>query len=170
MSTKPSPSALKKRDEESETLLRRSLRVAGLPAVVKPKESETSEPSRSTLEVSAPSAEAEASHRSEDKPIAEPEAPPMPENVVPSLSLPEMEPSAAGQCDEVGAQRGTRTVEGQNQVVPAEHQNIASQGEFKASTAISLPLSANPELTAANPHSSQVEDGVLSLLEVVRCS
>ncbi|KAE9338764.1 hypothetical protein PR003_g11341 [Phytophthora rubi] len=160
MSTKLSPSGSQKRGEKSESSLRRSLRVAGLPAEVEPKEAEKSESSHSTLEVSNPSAVV----ASEAEPNAEPEAPPMPEDVVPSLSSPEMKPSGAGQGDEVGAQPSARIDEGRSQVVPAEHQNIAPQNKSEASTTISRLPSANPEPTAANPRSSQVEGGALSLL------
>ncbi|KAE9003690.1 hypothetical protein PR003_g18243 [Phytophthora rubi] len=164
MSTKPSPSASKKRGEKTESSLRRSLRVAGLPAEVEPKEAEKSGSSHSTSEVSAPSAEVEVSLPSEAEPSAEPEAPPMPEDVVPSLSSPEMKLSGAGQGDETSAQPSARSDEGRSQAVPAQHQNTALQDEPRASTMVSRLSSANPEQTAANPRSSQVEGGALSLL------
>ncbi|KAE9066018.1 hypothetical protein PF010_g27971 [Phytophthora fragariae] len=132
MSTKPSPSASKRKGEKTESSLQRSLRVAGLPAEVEPKEAEKSGSSRSTLEVSAPSAEVEVSRPSESEPSAEPEVPPMPEDVVPSLSSPEMKPSEAGQGDEAGAHPSARIDEGRSQVVPAEHQNIAPQDKSEA--------------------------------------
>ncbi|KAE9297255.1 hypothetical protein PR003_g23541 [Phytophthora rubi] len=163
MSTKPSPSASKRKGEKTESSLRRSLRVAGLPAEVEPKEAEKSGSSRSTLEVSAPSAEVEVSRPSEAESSAEPEATPMPEDVVPSLSSPEMKPSGTGRSDEAGAQPSVRIDESRSQVVPAEDQNIAPQDKSEASTTISRLPSANPEPTAANPRSSQVEGGALSL-------
>ncbi|KAE8989846.1 hypothetical protein PR001_g21659 [Phytophthora rubi] len=164
MSTKPSPSASKRKGEKIESSLRRSLRVAGLPAQVEPKETEKPEPSRSTSRVSVPSAEVEASRPSEAEPSAKPEAPPMPEDVVPSLNSPEMKPSGVDQGDEAGFQPSTRNDESRSQVMPVEHQNVTHQDELKASTAISRLSSANPEPTAANSRSSQVEGGALSLL------
>ncbi|GMF49781.1 unnamed protein product [Phytophthora fragariaefolia] len=88
----------------------------------------------------------------------------MPEDVVPSLSSPDMKPSGAGQGDEAGAQPSNRSGGGRSQVVPADHQNITPQDESRASTAIYRLSSANPEPTAANPGSVQVEGGALSLL------
>ncbi|KAE8972259.1 hypothetical protein PR001_g26661 [Phytophthora rubi] len=165
MSTKPSPSASKRKGEKTESSLRWSLRVAGLPAEVEPKDAEKSGSSRSTMEVSAPSAEVEVSHPGEPEPSAEPEAPPpMPEDVAPSLSSPELKPSGAGRSDDAGAQSSVRIDEGRSQVVPAEHQNVAPQDKSEVSTTTSRLLSANPEPTAANPRGSQLEGGALSLL------
>ncbi|GMF36180.1 unnamed protein product [Phytophthora fragariaefolia] len=164
MSTKPSPRALKRKGEKTESSLRRSLRVAGLPTAVEPKGAKKSGSSRSALEASAPNAEVEVSRPSDSEPSAEPEAPPMPEDVVPPLNSPEMKPSGAGYGDEAGAQPSTRSNEGRRRLVPAEHQNITPKDESRASTSISRLSSANPEPTAANPRSGQVEGGALSLL------
>ncbi|KAE9295241.1 hypothetical protein PR003_g24069 [Phytophthora rubi] len=150
--------------EKTESSLRWSSRVVALPTEVEPKEAEKSKPGRSTLGVSALSAEVEASRPSEAEPSAEPESPPIPEDVVPSLSSPKIKPSGAGQGDETGAQPSPRNDEGRSQAVSAEPLNVVPQDEPEASTTISRLPSANLEPTAANPRSSQVEGGALSIL------
>ncbi|KAE8963209.1 hypothetical protein PR001_g29448 [Phytophthora rubi] len=152
------------RGEKGEPPLRRSLRIVGLPAEVVPRVAEKFEPSRPTSEVSALSAEVEVSQSSEAEPSAAPEAPVMPENVVPSPSSSEMKTSEVGQSDGAGAQPSARVDGGWNQGVRAERESVVPQAESKALTGASQPQSANPEPTAVDPCSSQVEGGALSSL------
>ncbi|KAE8980038.1 hypothetical protein PR001_g24380 [Phytophthora rubi] len=165
MSTKPSPSVSKKRGEKGESSLRWSLRIVGLPAEVVPEAAEKSEPSRLTSEVSAFSAEVEVSQSSEAEPSAVPEALLTPENVVLSPNSSEMKTSEAGQSDGASAQPSTRVDGDRSQGVHAESESIVLQTESNAGIASSQSRSANPEPTAADPHSSQVEGGALSSLK-----
>ncbi|KAG6610447.1 uncharacterized protein IUM83_06755 [Phytophthora cinnamomi] len=162
MSTEASSSVCNTSGEKSETSLRRSLRVAGLPAEVVSQEAEKSKSKRSTSEAPDLSAEAEASREAE--PSAESETPPKPGNVVPPPDSPETKRSGTDQGGGAGTQPSARVDEGLSQGVPAESKTEASLSESKAQTKDSQLPSAHPEPTAAIRRSSQVEGGALSLL------
>ncbi|EGZ29845.1 hypothetical protein PHYSODRAFT_344107 [Phytophthora sojae] len=133
--------------EKSEASLRRSLRVAGLPAEVVPTDAE-GEP--------APSGEAASS--------AEPEVPPTTETAVPPPISPARKKSEEEQGGGASAQSSARVGESPSLREPAVSRELTPRRTSEATTTTSQPQGANPEPTAANLRSGQAEGGALSVL------
>ncbi|EGZ10915.1 hypothetical protein PHYSODRAFT_337683 [Phytophthora sojae] len=165
MSTAADSKETKTGGEKSESSLRRSLRVAGLPAEVVPTESGTPRATRSTAEARTPSAKGEAASSGEVAPSAEPEVPPMTETAVPPPSSPERKKSEDEQGGGAGAQPSARVGESPSLREPAVSRALTPRRTSEVATATSQPQGVNPEPTAADLRSGQAEGGALRVLE-----
>ncbi|EGZ11513.1 hypothetical protein PHYSODRAFT_336037 [Phytophthora sojae] len=162
MSTAADSKETKTGVEKSESSLRRSLRVAGLPAVV-PTETGTSRARRSTAGARTPSAEGEAASSGETTPSAEPEVPLTTETAVPPPSSPEKK-NEDEQGGGAGTQPSARVGESPSLGEPAVSRALTPRRTSEAATATSQPQGVNPKPTAADLRSGQAEGGALSML------